>query len=374
MPDIFPFNVNELRQLTQVSFAYPSYVTALIILIPIWITWHRRRRAVGHSNLSIHSGLRGSSLLGLVPIGFLSAAAILGVLALMGPRLPEHHTKEIRLIRDFMIFVDISGSMRETLQDAESIKYGERYLKAHPRPKPSPDAQSSTSDNEITKTVVAQAALTEFVSLRKGDRVGLGRFDDNGYYSCPLTDDLEHLIIPQIEELHRHKGGGTEFDGERGPIQLSLNHFKSRDITPEKDGASSRDREDDLRKRTKVIVLITDGEATMKEERTKELKKQIVAGRIHLYILGIGTGWKEESSSTEPLRNFVKQVGGKVIPVANVTELRKGLLTINRLEKSPVEIEQKTTQKDVSRPFIVACIAFLAVHLLTCLLFREDAF
>jgi len=139
---------------------------------------------------------------------------------------------------DIMLILDASGSMR-----AEDFKPQNRLQAA----------------KEVVK---------EFLQGRENDRIGLIVFAGKSYTQCPLT--LDYNIL---EELLDHVEVGIIEDGTA--IGLAI--------------ANAVDRLKDSKAKSKVAVLLTDGENNRWEIAPITAARAAAAMNIRIYTIGIGS-------------------------------------------------------------------------------------
>lgn len=335
----------------MISFAYPFLLSLTLAVLPMLWLRPRRQAALGHSQVAMHKGLRYFALVGWIPtILFVLAWAALCV-ALARPLLPETVEKRSIQTRDFVIVTDISGSMFVPISDPSQQQFAGGQ--------PGSTGPGSES-RRLQRIDVAQEAIKVFVERRKGDRVALLVFDDDTYYHWPLTDDLK-IIQRKSQLLNKRPGGGTNFEGPSdlyrgmGPLQAAINHF----------GEMGKAR-------TKVLVMVTDGESIISARRFEELATQMEAIGVRIYVLGVGESWVNGSSMTMDLRRFVDRLAGTIIPVGDAVELRNAFDTIDKLEVSKVELEKQTSFKDIYHWFLLGSLALWLLYLASSALVRED--
>lgn len=330
------------------SFAFPQMMALMLALVPILWFATRRRKALGHSQVSMHSNLRRIPLIGWIPNLLLILFWTALCLTLSRPLLQEITEKEAVQTRDFVITTDISGSMSSAIQDpAQQAFAGD---------------SGETQNNQPPKRIqVAEKAIAQFIEMRKGDRVALMLFDDEVYYSWPLSADLK-VISQKNTGISKYNGGGTNFDGpdgpngRMGPIQGAINHFK--DLGQAK---------------SKVLIMVTDGESSISDQRFQELSQQLQDANIKIYVLGVGEGWVNNSSMTQPLRRLCETNGGLVIVVGDAQQMRDGFATIDQLEKSRIEVEKNVSFREVYHWFVIASVGLGLLFLIASALVREDA-
>ncbi len=323
-----------------ITFAYPQFLLLVLLVVPILWYAARRRKAVGHSHVGLHKNVRNVPLLGRLPTILLVAFWTLVCVALTRPQLTETGEKEVINTRDFVIATDISGSMSATISDPAQIDLAGSTSNGQPR--------------QVNRLMVAEKAIELFIRERQGDRVALFLFDDETYYSWPLSKDLK-VIKLKNQGISRYSGGGTNFEGAKGPIPAAIAHFKELGQA-----------------KTKILIMVTDGEDNISEDRFQELLQQMLDQGIKIYTLGIGDSWVTGSGFTQDLENLTKATGGKVIPVGNAEEMRSGFATINQLERSNVEIEKTVSYHDIYHYFLIAALVTAVLYLCSSVLVRED--
>jgi len=298
----------------------------------------------------MHANLKSVPFFGWVSLGLVVVFWTAMVLAMARPQLPETHEKQTLETRDFIITVDISGSMGSTLSDPNQQNFAGDGSQVGAQPDP------SGTPTPATRRAAAAKAIVLFVQQRQGDRVGLLLFDTSVYYAWPLTSDIQMII--KKAPLATTSGGGTNFDGpspsntDTGAIQGSINAFRQMS-----------------KANTKVLILITDGEDAINDQRFQELAAQIKDLGIHVYVLGVGEGWV---NGTPDLQKFVESVGGKVMVVGNTQQMQDGMNAINQLEKSKITVEKTQSNRDIYHWFLYAAIAAFLLYFLTALIVRED--
>lgn len=173
-----------------------------------------------------------------LPLYLRLLAMILLVLALMRPQQGVVADTSNRLFHgiDIMIALDVSTSM-----NAEDFKPNRIY--------------------------VAKKVMADFIKGRQYDRIGLVVFAGNSYLQCPLTTDYQTLLnyLDQVQT-------GMIEDGTA--IGMAL--------------ATCVNRLKDSKARSKIIVLLTDGDNNAGEIDPQTASKMAQALGIKIYAVGIG--------------------------------------------------------------------------------------
>lgn len=195
------------------------------------------------------------------------------IVALLGPSFGES-TKEIKSIgKDIFIAIDLSESM-------------------------------NAFDIQPTRLEKIKFELKEIVEAFSSDRIGLIMFSNEAYVQCPLTYDKSALNL-FIETLTTNlvPNTGTDFGP---PLKMALDKI-------------SDDKETITRQKSKIIILISDGEDF--GDNTAGIAKTIEEEGIKLFTLGIGTS---QGSKIMTQRGFKKDRNGQdVISKLNPVSLKK---------------------------------------------------
>lgn len=336
----------------QLPFTFLMPWLLLLSLAVVPFLWLRRKRqgAIGHSRVGMHENVRSVPVVGRLPAIFFTLAIVALVAALARPVIPEVSETRSMETRDICIAVDISGSMSGTLP-TQPPNGGTSSTPA--------SGGSTTQSQNYRRLDAARDAAVAFVQARKGDRICVLVFDDDTYFYWPLSDDMK-IVERKAGLVNSYTGGGTNFEGpsERargtGPFQATINHMREYG-----------------KAKTKVLVLVTDGEDSISQKRQEELAAQMQELGIRLYVLGVGEGWV--NGSTTDLAKFADKLGGKVYRVGDAGAMQQAFADINALETSRITVEKSTSYRDIYEYFALASVLFLALFLGSVVFTREDA-
>jgi hypothetical protein len=255
----------------------------------------------------------------------LGAFLVLLGIAISRPVVPEYHDISVTQTRDFCLAVDISGSMTAVdqltpnqLALAQAAADAAKANGTAVAPRPTPSRRRSPASTSPRRP------STTFVKARNGDRVCLMYFDDDTYYSWPLTSDL-NTILKRNKRTSGYSGGGTNFEGPTENDKQEWCRFKAGHQPLQRIRPGQEQRS---------IIIVSDGESSISEKRYNELFNQLKNGNIKLYVLGIAEGWVNGSDQTKDLRRLAEQSGGAVMVVGNAADMRKGV----RPDRRPREI------------------------------------
>lgn len=294
-----------------VTVRFLAVAMLALVFLSIGMTMIRRWRQPAElvTSLSIQKNLPRYSIVGMVS-QFLFLSAMLSInLWLAEPVIPVFNETRTLETRDIFIAVDKSGSMDSPILDADGNSQGR-------------------------KIEAAAQAVKFFVGGRKGDRIGLAVFDDNTYLHWPMTDNLQ-IILKKADLISSYASGGTNFESPTGPIQTAIDHWKAYG-----------------KAKSKVLIMVSDGEAPISEERMAVLTKQMKELGGKLYLIGIGETWtdvgKADESQVKAIKQLVENLNGKIFAAADKEQMLDAVRTIDELEKSNVDVEVTTTYRDVS--------------------------
>ncbi|MFA7368916.1 MAG: VWA domain-containing protein, partial [Kiritimatiellales bacterium] len=227
-------------------FAHP-WLLLLLLLIPVLLWWCARRRgpAVNFPDGALLKKLPVSLAVRLQPV--LTALYVLGLACLIvAIARPQRGLQESRVNTegvDIVLLLDLSTSME------------------------TPDF--SRNAQLQTRIESAKQVISDFISKRKDDRIGMVGFAALPYSIAPLT--LDHSWLVQ------------RMDGLRtGMLE---------DGTAIGDGvASAVNRLRDSKAKSRIVILLTDGMNNRGELTPENAAKAAAALGIKIYTIGIGGG------------------------------------------------------------------------------------
>jgi len=205
---------------------------------------------------------------------------------------------------------------------------------------------------------VSKQMAAGFVEQRPIDQIGLVIFSGESFTQFPLSTD-HAALLEQIRSIR----SGMLIDGT--VIGEGL--------------ATAVERLSSSKSKSKVIILLTDGNEQPPETRivdpitALEIAK---AKRVKVYTIGMGTlgaGVSQHGGSTERqsgfldetlLRKIASETGGAYFRATDKESLRQVYAQIDRLEKSEIEVVTKTRYAEYFIYFIAAALFFLALDLI----------
>jgi len=181
----------------------------------------------------------------------------------------------------------------------------------------------------------AKNVISEFITGRPTDRIGLVVFSSESFTQCPLTTD--HAVL--INLLHDIKFGMIEDGTAIGDgIANSINRLK------------------DSKAVSKVVILLTDGENNRGEIAPITAAEIAKTYGVRVYTIGVGTigtapipvetpfgkqYQQMEVKIDEPLlQQIAKTTGGKYFRATNNEKLRGIYAEIDKMEKTKIEVSE----------------------------------
>jgi len=231
------------------------------------------------------------------------------------------------------------------------------------------DVSGSMTAQDFTpnRLEAAKNVAIDFVNKRLTDRIGIVIFSGESFTQCPLTTDHD-VLITAIKNIHN----GLLEDGTAIGSGLG----------------TSVDRLRTSKSKSKVVILLTDGENNGGLIDPKTAKEIAKAFSIKVYTIGVGTdGYAPQPVQTpmgvvmqngkvsideKLLKEIAGETGGKYFRAKNNEGLNDIYAEINNLEKSKVEISKQTHYVEKFFPFLIAALALIFLEvLLKSLVFRK---
>lgn len=224
------------------SFSHPIYIGLIFILIPIVIFFlYRNQLKLNFPSLDALPAKKQMvsipDILYYLPVALVSIALIFFLIALANPRqILTHDTQNVEGVSIMLVF-DLSESMK-----AEDFKPKNRF-------------------------VVAQNVLSDFISRRKNDLLGMVVFGTEAFLLSPLTIDYR-LLQNQISALELGQIEGSTAIGNA--IVKAINHIR------------------EAKTHSKIIILLTDGVNTAGDIDPLTAANLASALGIKVYTVGVG--------------------------------------------------------------------------------------
>lgn len=314
-------------------FASPHFLL-LILAIPAAFYFHRRRRmhpAMGVSSLHSVAGIESSFVLKtnwIMP--FLKHSALCFIIIAMAR--PQWGTRQVSVLTEgvnIMLAVDLSESMAAL----DFKKQGK----------------------VINRLEAIKGVVSDFVSKRSGDRIGMVVFGTQAYTQLPLTRDYN--TIASI--LNRLKIGAA---GERTAIGDAI-------------GISLK-RLEDIKSKSNIIILLTDGQSNAGELFPQVVTEIAVEKGVKIYTIGVGSKgrapflikhpilgeryvYRQVNIDETTLKDIADKTGGLYFRAKNTEGLQEIYETIDALEKTEVKVKTYAQYKEFYIFFLIPAFVLL---------------
>jgi len=317
----------------MIQFTQPIF----FILLPIvlLLVWRRSRQKHGGIFYSSIEAVKQIKIRGRVRwMWVLAAFRFLALLCIvLGLARPQSATSDYEVETegiDIVIAMDISGSML-----AEDFKPKNRFM-------------------------VSLEEAKKFIQARPNDRIGLVVFASQAYTQCPLTLDHD-VLISLIDEVRM----GVVKDGTA--IGLGI--------------ATAINRLKDSEGKSKVIILLTDGEnnaGNLDPITAAELARSF---GIKVYAICIGKGGLVPFPIDDPIfgKRYVQaevKIDEKTLKrISDITDgvffkagdpqaLEQAYRKINEMETSEIKVKEYSSYKELYHYYLIPGILFFLIELL----------
>ena len=321
------------------NFAHP-YLLLLLLLLPL-LAWLKGKR--GHSPAFLYSSVK--LVAGLTQARRSHAGRILSslrwlvlttfIVALAQPRQMKSTTEVKASGVDIAVAFDLSGSM---LSEDFVVK-GER----------------------VNRFNMARSVLKQFIDERPNDRIGLVVFASQAYIATPMTLDHEflHANLDRLEIGSINQNATAIGDA----LSTAVNRLR------------------DLRSKSKIVILMTDGQNNSGKIQPLLAADAARALGIKVYTIGIGkqvtapmpAGRNPFTGQTvyqnvpvdvdeATLQKIADVTGGKYYRADNAEKFRQIYAEIDKLEKTEATVSKYTEFKELFPWFVWAGLALLLLE------------
>ncbi|NIQ03975.1 MAG: VWA domain-containing protein [Nitrospinaceae bacterium] len=311
----------------------------LLVLIPliIYAALKNRPAALHYSSLKTLKTVRRRQVdwLAAIPLILRCLAVAFLVVALARPQQGRKSTEILSAGVDIILAIDTSGSMQA--QDFE---------KKH---------------QPVDRLTVVKDVVSEFIDSREYDRIGMVVFGNEAFTQCPLT--LDHDILHAfVDKLQIGVAGDSTAIGSA--IGISAKRLK------------------DLKSKSKVIILLTDGRNNAGHLTPLQAAEIADTLGIKIYTVGVGTRGKAPFASNsilgpqmtyqqvemdeDTLKKIAQKTGGQYFRATDTDSLKKIYAQIDSLEKSEVKWIDHSEYKELFPAFALpALVLILSEKILT---------
>ena len=317
-------------------FADP-WILALMLVIPLLMLRDKTARLakLRYSTIktlkSIHAP-RTEILLAIVPVLRCLAIAFV-VMALARPQEGRHSREILSAGVDIILAIDTSGSM-EALD----------FIKDKKR---------------VTRLDVVKDVVAGFIKNRENDRIGLVAFGQEAFTQCPLTLDHD-IVLSFLDKMSIGMAGDSTAIGSA--IGISTKRLK------------------DLKAKTKIIVLLTDGRnntGAITPIQAAEIAKTL---DVKIYTIGVGTKGKapflvdtvlgkrvvyeDVDIDEDTLQTISSMTAARYFRATDLESLKDIYKQIDALEKTEVKMIEHTDYKELFHLFLLPGLGLILLEIL----------
>ena len=213
---------------------------------------------------------------------------------------------------------------------------------------------------QVDRLTMLKTVAAEFVQKRPNDRMGILVFGSEVFTQCPLTLDHEVLQSYLAELQIGMAGDGTSIGDAIGLAVKRMDAVKSK---------------------SKIVVLLTDGENTSGVISPKTATQIAKEKQIKIYTVGIGAdgdvpvavqGFFGQTTTVnqrfpvdmELLKHVAEESGARSFRAHNTEELRQIYGTIDALEKSEFAYNENANFEEQMATFAIPALLFLLLEVL----------
>ena len=308
----------------------------LLLLFPILVM--RERKITNTINYSSLASLKlasqhSSKIKTFVPILLTYVAIALFIIGLARPQEGRKRTEILSQGVDIVLAIDTSGSMQ-----ALDFKKNE---------------------DQVTRLSVVKDVVAEFVKSRQMDRIGMVVFGANAFTQCPLTLD-QNILLSFINKLKIGMAGDATAIGSA--IGISARRLK------------------DLKSKSKVIILLTDGRnnsGAISPLQAAEIAKTL---GIKVYTIGVGKRgkapflvdtilgkrliYRNVDIDEKVLNKISKMTNAKYFRATDLKSLKDIYKQIDLLEKSEVKTLDHSEYKELFHFFLIPGFILLIIEII----------
>jgi Ca-activated chloride channel family protein len=298
-------------------FASPLFFVAVVLLAPIVYAGlvGASQGRVRFSALSLVRATRGGRhrLFRVLPLVLRGLAVFALVVALARPQGGNVSREVTSEGTDIMLVADTSGSM-------EAMDF-------------------TLGGKRATRLDVAKKVIRDFIAERENDRIGLLVFGEEAFVQCPNTIDYGVLVNTLDAVKLKMAGDGTAIGTAIG---VGVQRLK------------------DLPGRTRIMILLTDGENTTGILEPLQAARAAATYGIKIYTIGVGTQgeapflvpgllgmgkrfhYQKVNLDEGSLKAIANATGARYFRATSTEKLQEIYALIDQLEKTEVKVREFT--------------------------------
>ncbi len=303
------------------SFEYPY----LILLLPPILYCLYRCKEFAQSKYFVHLHLLSAKKNFLKLEWILKILFVISlVIALCSPIVIDKHDPLNRKGKDIVLAIDASGSM-----NSSGYAQSNDFL----------DLDESIASERLSRFEITKHIVSDFILRRDGDNIGVVLFGDFAFIASPITYEKD-ILKEMISYLNQGMAGQNTAIGEA--LAMGVRAFKH------------------SRAKTKIIILLTDGEHNSGAISPKEAMELVESEGVKVYTIAVGN--KEEADSAL-LQKIAQKSGGEFFGASNAKELAEVYQKIDTLESSKIKSREFAKKEYYYQYFLLLACVFLLLLL-----------
>jgi len=317
-------------------FASPLFLV-LLVVVGLVVFLKVRKKNTHAINVASLNGLDAISPSLMLRVStFLPVLKILGLIFLiLALARPQWGDKKINVTTEgvnIILALDLSESMR-----ALDFKKDEKI---------------------VTRLEAVKHVVRKFIMKREGDRIGMVVFGSNAFTQLPLTRDYNTISFI-LDRLKIGAAGPSTAIGDAIGISLK--------------------RLEDIKSKSNIIILLTDGKSNSGELSWQDATKIAVQRNVKIYTIGVGTKgeapflvdglfgkqyvYQRVDVDMDALKTIAKQTGASFFEAKDLTSLEQIYEMINNLEKTKIDVEKWVAYKELYPGLLVAGLLFFLTYI-----------
>jgi|TARA_B100000959_G_scaffold72054_1_gene76358 Ca-activated chloride channel family protein len=299
--------------------------------------WQERRTvtAVHYSSLTALKVVRShrSEVMAAIPAVLRFIAITLFIVAFARPQEGRKKTEILSEGVDIILAIDTSGSMR-----ALDFK---------------------KNDASVTRLSVVKDVVAQFIDSRETDRMGMVVFGGEAFTQCPLTLDQD-ILYSFLDKLKIGMAGDATAIGSA--IGISVKRLK------------------DLKSKSKVIILLTDGRNNAGKITPLQAAEFAKTFGIKIYTVGVGTRGKapfmvdsifgkrliyqDVDIDEDTLNKISEMTDAKYFRATDMESLKDIYEQIDKLEKSEIRVLDHSEYSELFHYFLIPGLLLLLTEII----------
>ena len=295
----------------------------------------KQQATISYSSIDTLQAIRSArvEILSILPLVLRMIAISLLVLALARPQEGYKSTEILSVGVDIMLALDTSGSM----QALDFIK----------------------DEKRDTRLAMVKDVVSQFIDNRPNDRMGMVVFGSEAYTQCPLTLD-QGILKSFLSKLDIGMAGDSTAIGSA--IGIAVKRLK------------------DLESKSKVIILLTDGQNNAGSLPPLQAAQTAKAFGIKIHTIAVGTHGKapflvnsifgqryvyqQVDIDEDTLKKISDLTGGQYFRATDLESLKTIYKQIDEMEKSEVKVIDHSEYTELFHYFLIPGLLILLLEIL----------